>query len=162
MLSLVCLLPNVGNDLLGLEKNIGVSNIQVLALPSVDKLESFYVDPQVIAYFMPEAGIDLISLFSLPIDHFGAQTNEKELLAFHFSEDKIVPVQIESSIRSKTRPLLFDNELIVQKDGSKSLSQMSIVYIDNKMILHEKEDIKCSSQPFIVSTWQKTVYDMST
>ena len=155
--SCVSLAP-VGNNLLVLEKDMGISTIQVLALPTVDKLESFYVDPQVIAYFLPEAGSDIISLFSLPIDHFGAQTNEKELLAFHFSEDKIVPVQIESSIRSKTRPLLFDNELIVLKEGSKSLSQMSIVCIDDKVVLHEIEDIKCSFQPFIVSMWQKTLF----
>ena len=67
-------------------------------------------------------------------------------------------MQIESSIRSKTRPLLFDNELIVLKEGSKSLSQMSIVCIDDKVVLHEIEDIKCSFQPFIVSMWQKTLF----
>ena len=150
-------LSSVGDHLVVLEKDMGVANIQVLALPPVDKLESFYVHPQVIAYLMPEVGVDLISLFLLPSNHFGAQTSEKELMAFHFTNDEIVQVKTESPIRSKSRPCLFDNELVIHReDEGDSLSQMSIIF-DDKMVLQSVEDIKFSFHPFIVSSWGSTL-----
>ena len=150
-------LSSVGDHLVVLEKDMDIANIQVLALPIVDKLKSFYVHPQVITYYMPEVGVDLMSLFLLPSDYFGAQTNEKELIAFHYTNDEIVQVPTELPIQSKTRPCLFDNVLIIHKeDGSESLSHMSIIF-DDKMVLQSIEDMKCSFHPFIVSSWQNTL-----
>ena len=150
-------LSSVNDHLVVLEKENGVSNIQVLCLPPLDKHESFYITPQVIAYFLPEAGVDLMSLFLLPSNHFGAQTNEKELLAFYFTNDEVVPVQTESSIRSKCRPCLFDKELVIHKeDQATSLTQMSIIF-DEEMVLQSVAEIKCSFHPFIVSSWENTL-----
>ena len=150
-------LSSVGQHLVVLEKDMGVSNIQVLALPPLDKHESFYVSPQIIAYFLPEAEVELISLFLLPNNHFGAQTSEKELMAFQITDGEITQINTRSSIRSKCRPCLFDNKLVIHdEDEVNSLNQMSIIF-DDAMELQSIEQINCSFYPFIVSSWGKTL-----